>query len=435
MKMKITLLLTTALILASCTKLEDFSGSVKNDLGKGKDLSTTNGYSDSQIIVRFEDNLSESEKNDIRKDYGSENNYQPCSCGDPNLELWGIDPNKEPVEFAVERLRRRPDAEGDFLFDMTIEPIKGYETKGAAGQIEGNLISTITKDRINIAIIDSGIDYGQPFTDDPFKKPYLYDTSNLTNCDNNITGWNFTDEGAPNDILDFNGHGSLVTKIITTQLDNKQYGYSILPVKAFKKNGEGSYWNVVCAFGYIQKVQAKGGAIDMVNASFGKSIDKILFDPNSLLNTMIDELGQTGALVVTSAGNDGLDTDYGSKKHFPSGFASENILSVGGYKYNTSPYARMLIHPDSNFGDISTDVAAPYDGWLVSFGNTSYRDIEGTSFSTAYVTGVLGVTSIERGKPNPRDLKYNFLNNTYGIVHYSNSLISSIANGTYVKLQ
>ncbi|CAM4081112.1 S8 family serine peptidase [Zobellia roscoffensis] len=434
MKMKITLLLLTGLIITSCTKLEDFSGSIKDDFGNGEDLSTTNGYSDSQIIVRFEDNLSESDKIDIRKDFGVEKNFELCSCGDPNLELWGIDPNKEPVEFAVERLRRRSAAEGDFLFDMKVEPIKGYETKGTAGQIEENLISTATKDRINIAIIDSGIGYGQPFTVDPFKRSYLYDTSNLSNCQNSITGWNFTDEGSPNDVLDYNGHGSLVTKIITTPLDDKKYNYNILPIKAFKENGEGSYWNVICSFGYIQKVQAEGGAIDLVNASFGKSIDNILFDSKSLLNTMIDELGQTGALVVTSAGNDSLDTDYGPKKHFPSGFASEYILGVGGYIYNSNPNARMRMHPDSNFGTTSIDVAAPYDGWLVSFGNTSYRDIEGTSFSTAYVTGLLATSSFENGKPNPRDLKTNFLNNSYGTVHYSNNLISSIANGTYVKL-
>ncbi|MDO6821276.1 S8 family serine peptidase [Zobellia sp. 1_MG-2023] len=435
MKMKITLLLLTGLVLTSCTKLEDFSGSIKDDYSKGENFATRNGYSDSQIIVRFKNNLSESDKIDIRKDFGVEKNFELCSCGDPNLELWGIDPNVETVEFAVERLRRRSAAEGDFLFDMKVEPIKGYETKGAAGQIEANLISTTAKDGINIAIIDSGIDYGQPFTANPFKKSYLFDTSTLLNCQSSITGWNFTDEGAPNDVFDYNGHGSLVTKIITTTLDNKQYDYNILPIKAFKENGEGSYWNVVCAFGYIQKVQEEGGAIDLVNASFGKSIDSILFDSNSLLNTIIHELGQTGALVITSAGNDGLDTDYGPKKHFPSGFATEYNLGVGGYKYNSNPNARMLMHPDSNFGTTSIDVAAPYDGWLVSFGNTSYSDIEGTSFSTAYVTGLLGTTSLEKGKPDPKDLKSNFLNNSYGTVHYSNNLISFIANGTYVKLQ
>ncbi|MGS0526527.1 hypothetical protein ACU8V7_16425 [Zobellia nedashkovskayae] len=127
------------------------------------------------------------------------------------------------------------------MFNFSIEPIVGFEPKGIPGSLDTELIPSIfNKDQINIAVIDSGVDFGKPFTNNPYTTPYLLQTSNLINCNNSPTGYNFTNEGAPNDILDLNGHGSMVTKIITSELDKNKNSYSILPIKAFNKDGEGT---------------------------------------------------------------------------------------------------------------------------------------------------------------------------------------------------
>lgn len=418
MKTKITFLLLLTIILSSCTKLDDFQGS-----SNGEDGKTEQEYSRTQVIVRFDSILTSTQKTDIRNENGIGENYTPCSCGDKNIELWDTDPSGDPVELIVEKLRRRSGAEGDLLFNISIEPIAKFEPKGIPGSLDAQLIpSNQNNSKINIAVIDSGVDYGQPFS-----TPYLLQTSDLKDCDNSPSGYNFTNEGAPNDILDWNGHGSMVTKIITSELDKNKHSYSILPIKAFNKNGEGSYWNVICAFGYVQEVQKAGANINIVNASFGKAVDKHLFTEKNLLNTMIQELGITGVLVVTSAGNEGLDTDSGGKKHFPSGFIADNIVSVGGHTGGIS--VEPTIDKLSNYGTISIDVAAPFRDWSV----TNIATADGTSFSTAFVTGLISNSFIENRTSNPIQLKTDFLNNNYGNVDYSNSLNTFIKNGAYVK--
>ncbi|MGS0526526.1 S8 family serine peptidase [Zobellia nedashkovskayae] len=191
------------------------------------------------------------------------------------------------------------------------------------------------------------------------------------------------------------------------------------------------YWNVICAFGYVQEVQKAGANINIVNASFGKAIDKHLFTEKNLLNTMIQELGTTGVLVVTSAGNDSLDTDFSDKRHFPSGFIADNILSIGGH--DDANGATPTIDKSSNYGNISIDVAGPFRDWTVSNFNQNIAPVNGTSFSTAYVTGVIAQSFLENGRPTPVQLKTDFLNNNYGNVQYSSSLNAFIDKGAYVK--
>ncbi|MUH38190.1 hypothetical protein D9O36_20270 [Zobellia amurskyensis] len=428
MKMKIIFLLGAAIVFSSCSKLDDFHGSSNENNDK-----KTPEYSHTQVIVRFEKNLSSQEKNKIRNERGIGGNFIPCSCGDPNIELWDTDPNGgESVEFIVEKLRGRSGAEGDLLFNISIDPIDRFEPKGIPGELNTILLTDKHEaDQINIAIIDSGVDFGKPFTNTPYNTPYLMKTSDFLDCNNSPTGWNFTDEGASNDILDLNGHGSMVTKIVTSELDKKSHKYSILPIKAFNQDGEGSYWNVVCAFGYLQEIQKKGAEINIINASFGKAIKKSLFHEKNLLNTMIQELDSAGVLVVTSAGNEGLDTDFGEKRHFPSGFIADNILSVGGYSGDGNN--DIEIDALSNFGKISIDVAAPFSDWIITNFDPVIDPVQGTSFSTAYVTGLIARSFIENGRPKPIQLKTDFLNNNYGTIMYSSPLESFINSGAYVK--
>ncbi|MGS0526528.1 hypothetical protein ACU8V7_16430 [Zobellia nedashkovskayae] len=102
MKTKITFLLLLTIILSSCEKLDDFQGS-----SKGEDGKTEQEYSRTQVIVRFDKNLTSTEKDKIRNINGIGENYTPCSCGDKNIELWDTDPNGDPVELIVEKLRGR----------------------------------------------------------------------------------------------------------------------------------------------------------------------------------------------------------------------------------------------------------------------------------------------------------------------------------------
>lgn len=411
MKTKITflLLLLLSILTVSCTKYQDFYGSADgDDKGGGNNAKPTVKISDNQIIVRFKPNFPEKERVKLRKAAGVGKNYELCSCGDKNLELWGIDPGMITIEGAISALRGRSGSEGDFQFTFSTPGVPGYETLGVKGQLDPKLANTgFRSDQIDIAVLDTGIDFGQPFTKDPFTEPYLYNTTGLNDCPT-LTGWNFI-EGTDN-VLDDNGHGTFVTKIITSTLDSKNLGYRILPLKLFTQNGEGSYWNVVCAFGYLNMMVNEGNNIDIVNASFGGTVESQLFDEQGLLNKMIKELADKGVLVVTSAGNEYKDTDNGPLKHFPSGYVADNILAVGGYAIDGA--GNVFIHkgpPGSNYGPQSIDLAAPFAGWNVQLENRPDAILEGTSYGTAYVTGLTSAYFIAERRPGPIELKIKFL--------------------------
>jgi len=430
MKAKITLLLVVCFALTSCSKWYHWKEHHKDDDdGGGNEERQTVEISDNQIIVRFEPGVSEDDRKKLRNDFGVGENYELCSCGDKNLELWGIDPGAFNIEGVVGALKGESRAEGDFQFSFETPRVPGYETLGGAGQFPTGLISfSSNPDIVDIAVLDTGIDYGQEFTPTPNSAPYLYGTSGLNDCPS-FLGWNFADGN--DEVVDDNGHGTFVTKIITTTLDSKSIGYRILPVKLFDFDGQGSYWNVLCGFGYVQSIIEGGGNIDIVNASFGGTIEDQLFDDKGLLNTMIDELGDKGVLVVTSAGNEGIDTDGGPLKHFPSGYSADNIMAVGGYEFDTNGDAVIYLGPPgSNYGIQSIDVAAPFDGWTVEL-KFSDANLDGTSFSTAYVTGLSAAFFIDKGRPNPIQLKSEFLNGAD--IKISEELKPDINEGRYVE--
>lgn len=427
MKTKITLLLLVCFALTSCSKWYHWKEHHKDDDDGGhNEERQTVDISDTQIIVRFEEGA---DKQKLRDEFGV-TVFEPCSCGDTNLELWGIDPNNISIEGAISALRGESEAEGDFQFSFETPPVPGYETIGGAGQFPTSLISFGSNpDIVDIAVLDTGIDYGQEFTPTPNSTPYLYGSSGLNDCPS-LLGWNFADGNE--EVLDDNGHGTFVTKIITTTLDSKSVGYRILPVKLFDFDGQGSYWNVLCGFGYVQSIIEGGGNIDVVNASFGGTIEDQLFDDNGLLNTMIEELGNEGVLVVTSAGNEGIDTDGGPLKHFPSGYSADNIMAVGGYEFDGNGDAVIYLGPPgSNYGMQSIDVAAPFDGWTVELNFQSDANLDGTSFSTAYVTGLSAAFFIDKGRPDPIQLKSEFL--IGDDIKISEELKPDINEGRYVE--
>lgn len=429
MKAKITLLLLVCFALTSCSKWYYWHKHHQDDDdgGGNNEERQTVEISDTQIIVRFEP---DADKEGIRAEFGiEEGEYELCSCGDPNLELWGIDPADISIEGAISALKGKSKAEGDFQFTFSTPPVSNYETLGTPGQIDPGIATNIFNvDKVDIAVLDTGIDYGQTFVENPIANPYLYSTGGLSDCPFQVAGWNFADPVNGHDVLDDNGHGTFVTKIITSTLDDRGVGYRILPVKVFNGDGEGSYWNVVCAFGYLQKVRAELGNLDMVNASFGGTIEDQLFDDKGLLNTMIEELADAGVLVVTSAGNEGIDTDGGPLKHFPSGYAADNIMGVGGYE---EVGGIIVVHPMSNYGVQSIDLAAPFAGWNVKLDLQPDANLMGTSYSAAYVTGLTSAYFIDKGRPAPIQLKMDFLNDSDVMV--SEDLKTEINEGRYVE--
>ncbi|WP_103069756.1 S8 family peptidase [Aquimarina sediminis] len=348
-----------------------------------------------EIVIQYNrKNLSEEDKlfivNQFETDYKFKiTDRKTCDCDNDNLELWTVNlTNSKFVKIEETIMNLKGDepkggveANLNFYFQIKNDPISGNQTS----TLIEKTVAMNNDDAVNIAILDTGIDY------DFFPEPFLYNSSNTSGCSNEISGWDFVNHD--NDPRDDNGHGTIVTKIITNQLDRYNIPYEIMPVKAFDHNGRGSYWASVCGINHIAKKQDNF----IVNTSFGfyKLTEQNIF--KNIIDDASDRL-----LILASAGNLGIDTDIPGNEHYPSGYNSANVLTVGGYTIKDffgapihgSPYVSGLSRAEgSNYGKLNIDALAPFDDHEVKL--TTYpRNLndpivvfaEGTSFANAEVT-------------------------------------------------
>lgn len=415
-----TLLVLSILLLQSCTKDfwkhhghhghdDDDIISVTVDEGK-EDQDPNIIMSPNKLVISFKPGLDDDERQKIRDEYFV-TVTESCNCGDTNIERWTIDTNLLDIEGAVSRLKGGSggkNVEGDQEFDIVLARVDGvFATANDNDDAkEEDLIDFVPiGDKINIAVIDTGLDY---VNYDLGSDPILYKVPNQA-CFDTSSGWDFTTTPGNSRVLDEHGHGSYVTKLITSVLDESGTDYNILPLKVFDGNGQGSFWNVVCALGYVRDIQEKGGNINIVNASFGGAMSQKDIAEHVVLNQILEDLKGEGVLVVASAGNKGVDNDDATTGHFISGNSAENIFAVGGYD---DAGGAVKVASESNYGMKSIDVAVPFGGYGIELttdtGELVQATLTGTSYGAAYVSGFAGNYSIMRG-PKGVELKNKIL--------------------------
>ena len=377
-------LLVLIAAFSSCDKpiiIDDTKAVTLTSVGTHGTIIVGDGYtikpSKNQIVVKFDPILTEEDKQKIREQFPFENPPQSCHCDNFNIESWTIDTSVISIEDAVKKLNNSQSGktEGDRGFDIALIQFPNFQSSNP-GDLSKFQVKPSEVGTANIAVIDTGLD--------PLYDPYLYDTSSLQDCFETTSGWNFF-EHSP-DITDGHGHGSAVTSIIASRLDANNIDFRILPLKVFDENGIGSYWNVVCAFAYIKEIQNRGGKIHIINASFGGKLAGV--KEQSVLTEIIADISNK-SVVISSAGNDGLDTDNNGNDHFISSYTSPNLLPVGGFEYaeaGSSDPSNIVLHDESNYGQVSIDVAAPYTPYIFNPG-LDYT-LSGTSYATALVTSV-----------------------------------------------
>ncbi|QCW98891.1 hypothetical protein FGM00_01670 [Aggregatimonas sangjinii] len=439
MKTKITILFFTCLVVASCSKWpyghggdDDDDNIIYNEIKIDEGASSITErieISPNEIVVRYDASSTLSERDNVRAEIRMEYpdvQIEECDCGD--MDLWIFDPGIEEldIEGVVNGLPRRNPAgkvRGDRSFDIFLPEIAPFTPQGQAGG-EPSFIAAVDNSSVNIAVIDTGIDYNRNEISSDTRRN-LFPSGAFSDCLSTQSGWNYLGDGDENrinegnqDILDQNGHGTYVTKIITDVLEEDGINYQILPLKVFNAEGKGSYWDVLCAFAYIKEINENGGNISVVNASFGGSMPKALFelDENgnkSLFAQLLDELNELNTLVVTSAGNKGVDNEIGSERDFLSFFDAANILAVGGYfddgvRPVTDP---VELDEDSNFGATSIDIALAFNDYkiILDTPDDSTLDdevtLDGTSYAAAAMSAIAAVVIDEAPDLPPATLK------------------------------
>lgn len=253
------------------------------------------------------------------------------------------------------------------------------------------------KPNINIAVVDSGINYNHEL----FKNRVV-----RTNVD-------FSSDSA-NDELDTSGHGTMVSGAIAKSTPSN---VKLSAYKIFGKNENGTSSEALSALEYIKQLPNKP---DIINCSFS----------TGSLGTVIDELVDMGVTVVASAGNDGKEV-YQQPAIFNS------TITVAAI----NPYGEAW--SSSNYGSC-VDISAPgVNVYTADFpGYNTYTVKTGTSLAAPLVSAACTYVLMEHKNYTPEQVKQELIatatpfkkSDCYydrygaGIVNFSN-----IINGTRCK--
>ncbi len=200
---------------------------------------------------------------------------------------------------------------------------------------------TTGSDSVVIAVIDSGI-----AVDHPDLKTNIWINSGETDCGNAIdddlngyvddcNGWDFLNDD--NDPNDFFGHGTHVAGTIAAQGNNStgitgvMWQAEIMALRFLGIHGSGTTADAIAAILY-----ADANGADIINLSWGGT---------GFSQALKDTIDATSAVVVCSAGNEGLNSDVFPS--YPASYSSPNILSVAATDQDD------ILRAFSNYGSVT----------------------------------------------------------------------------------
>lgn len=239
------------------------------------------------------------------------------------------------------------------------------------------------KQRILLAIVDTGIDVSHPSL-----QPFVWvnpgesgmgvdgrdQSTNGVDDDGNgfiddVNGWNFVENN--NQVDDDNGHGTHIAGIIAgkTGVNTSPDSVQLMIVRYYKEglSGEESLRNSIRAVRYAIAMNAR-----IINYSAGGT------DYDGREYTVIKEAAEKNILFVAAAGNESSNSDR--HPYYPADYELPNILSV------TAVDPRTMVLPSSNYGQRTVDIAAPGQKIFSTLPGGKFGTMTGTSQATAYVS-------------------------------------------------
>lgn len=222
-------------------------------------------------------------------------------------------------------------------------------------------------------IIDSGIDFTHPDLN--------ADASRSKSFISGVTS-----------ASDENGHGTHVAGIIGAKNNSEGMlgvasGASLVALRVFNKDGEGTLSSIIQALSYINS-NAKAG--DVVNMSLGED------EVSAILDQQVQNTASKGIFVAIAAGNDSKPATQFS----PGRANGENIYTVSAVD-SLDNFASF-----SNYGNDAVDFAAPGVRIPSTYLNGKYAIYSGTSMAAPHVAGLLllkgnNITSSGTAKNDP----------------------------------
>ncbi len=253
-------------------------------------------------------------------------------------------------------------------------------------------------DGINIAIVDTGVDYNHPVIKD-----------------NYVDGYDFINND--NDPMDDNGHGTLCAGIAVGVAPNANlYSFKILDEK-----GEGNEDGLYAVIDYVLDPNNDGDysdrIIDILSMSFGDPSTNENYTPDDAICKLIDFATDNGLIIVIAAGNSGPEN---KTINWP-GIARKSICvgASDNNNYVASFSSRGPVEWNENIM-MKPDVVAPGVEIKSTYINGGYATKSGTSMATPHVAG--SVALILQGHPDwtPEMIKNALKENAVDLGYSSN---------------
>src|SRR4051812_42508335 len=336
----------------------------------------TPDYAPGEVIVKFRDGVSPTERADALHDRGA-SMKRALPTGRTVLAATAPD---ESVPDAVDRLEADPRvawAEPDAYRHagaLPNDPLlaqqwalrnTGQTVDGAAGAADADIHAAEAWERttgspdVKVAVVDSGINFGQPdlapnIWRNPGESGGGRETNGVDDDGNGFVddwrGWDFVQ--SDNDPSDNYGHGSHVAGTIAARGDNGigvagvAWRASLIPVRVLDNTDRGVCSDTAAGMAYAVHAGAR-----IVNLSVGARL------PCQAERDVID--GAPDTLFVVAAMNDGRDVD--TTGGYPCAYTEPNIVCVAAS--DQSDHLASF----SNYGARSVDLAAPGVSILSSF--------------------------------------------------------------------
>ena len=329
-----------------------------------------------QMVIQFRDTVSLAGKERVRAEFGVEL-IDSCVCG--SIELWGFPDtlNQADLENLGTGTRTTTGQANNKAELLSADP-----NYNLLGQVVGTLPrspnftnGTPIPNPTLLAIIDSGVDYEKPEIKNRFWVKQTETSANGIDDDNdceidNAWGWNYLDRD--NITYDDHGHGTAVAGVLggynpgnLAANNTAQDRLAFVPYKYTNAEGKGTVFNAACALRHAADYgdTLQNGSVNrvrVINASWGYYGEPCIV----LENSIIYSGRNCNMLVVTSAGNDGVNTQIDPFKHWPSNspftadstiLVRDNVIAVAALDSTDN----NILATYSNYSPIHIDLAAP----------------------------------------------------------------------------
>ena len=229
---------------------------------------------------------------------------------------------------------------------------------------------------ITVAVIDTGLDVSNPAFAGKIVSPY-----------------NFTSEGASNDITDTNGHGTIVAGIIAAnagQVGGVAKGVKIMPLKVISPAGS-TIANLAKAITY-----AADNSANIINISLELASSTITPDLTSAVNYAESK----GCTLVSSVGNDSSTNSIAAPA------CMNGVIAVGSAGYdgnvfyaaktsNRNSSKQILYAPGIDILSTYSKDAPSITGETTGSSGEKYASMNGTSMAAAFVSGAAALYKAE----------------------------------------